>query len=285
MHEVLILTFTYPLPRTLKQHPDEVHTVPISPNLSFGEGSPILIAGPCTLESYEHTVSSALTVKEAGAQVFRGSIRKPRTSPFSFQGWEKECVLWHKEAQSIHGLPTETEVLDVRDVEITAEHVDILRIGAKNMHNTPLLQEVSKSHRPIILKRSPAATLEEWLCAAEYILASSPSCPGVILCERGIRTFEHSTRYTLDLNTVALLKEISSLPVIVDPSHAAGKRSLVLPLASAGLSVGADGLMIEVHAHPEKALCDAKQQITPEELHLFAKKHFCPSESRAHAIS
>ncbi|SPN73607.1 Phospho-2-dehydro-3-deoxyheptonate aldolase,3-deoxy-7-phosphoheptulonate synthase,3-deoxy-D-arabino-heptulosonate 7-phosphate (DAHP) synthase,phospho-2-dehydro-3-deoxyheptonate aldolase,DAHP synthetase I family [Chlamydia serpentis] len=181
--------------------------------------------------------------------------------------------MWHKEAQRIHGLPTETEVLDVRDVEITAEHVDILRIGSKNMHNSPLLQEVSYSHRPIILKRSPSATLEEWLCAAEYIL-SSPSCPGVILCERGIRTFENSTRYTLDLNTVSLLKEISSLPVIVDPSHAAGKRSLVLPLASAGLSVGADGLMIEVHTDPDKALCDAKQQISPKELEQFTKKHF-----------
>ncbi len=281
---MLILTFTYPLPRTLKQHPDEIRTVCISSNLSFGGETPILIAGPCALESYEHTVSSGLMVRKAGAQIFRGSIKKPRTSPFSFQGWEKECVLWHKEAQRIHGLPTETEVLDVRDVEITAEHVDILRIGAKNMHNSPLLQEVSRSHRPIILKRSPSATLEEWLCAAEYILSSS-SCPGVILCERGIRTFENSTRYTLDLNTVTLLKEISSLPVIVDPSHAAGKRSLVLPLASAGLSAGADGLMIEVHAHPKTALCDADQQITPEELHQLAKKHFSHAElSIANAI-
>ncbi len=217
------------------------------------------------MESYEHAVSSGLAVKQAGATVLRGSIKKPRTSPYTFQGWQKECVLWHKEAQRIHGLLTETEVLDIRDVEITAENVDILRIGARNMQNFPLLQEVSLAHRPVILKRHPSATLEEWLSAAEYLLLSS-SCPGVILCERGIRTFESSTRYTLDLNTLVLLKEISSLPVIVDPSHAAGKSSLVLPLAAAALAAGADGLMIEVHHNPESALCDGNQHVTPEKL-------------------
>lgn len=169
---------------------------------------PLLIAGPCTLESYEHTLAIGLAVKEAGATVLRGSIRKPRTSPYTFQGWDREKVSWHKEAQRVHGLLTETEVLDVRDVEITAEHVDILRIGARNMQNFTLLQEVSQAHRPVILKRHPSATIEEWLSAAEYIL-NSPTCPGVILCERGIRSFETSTRYTLDLNTLALLKEIS----------------------------------------------------------------------------
>lgn len=212
-----------------------------------------------------------LAVKAAGATVLRGSVKKPRTSPYSFQGWEAECVQWHKQAQRIHGLWTETEVLDVRDVEITAENVDILRIGARNMQNFPLLKEVGLYPRPVILKRHPSATVEEWLSSAEYIL-SSPLCPGVILCERGIRSFETSTRYTLDLNTLALIKEISPLPIIADPSHASGKRSLVLPLARAAIAAGADGLIIEVHTSPQKALCDSKQHITPEELtQLFSE--------------
>ncbi|WP_174222242.1 3-deoxy-7-phosphoheptulonate synthase [Chlamydia poikilotherma] len=261
-----MLTTTYPLPHALKRSlKDPNITLPLSSEISVGEGNPLLIAGPCTLESYEHTVAIGLAAKAAGATVLRGSIRKPRTSPYTFQGWGKEKVIWHKEAQRIHGLLTETEILDVRDVEITSENVDILRIGARNMQNFVLLQEASQSHRPIILKRHPSATIEEWLCSAEYLL-NSPTCPGVILCERGIRTFEMSTRYTLDLNTVALLKEICPLPVIVDPSHAAGKRSLVVPLAKAAMAVGADGLMIEMHEDPEKALCDGKQHITPEEL-------------------
>ncbi|WP_375794010.1 3-deoxy-7-phosphoheptulonate synthase [Chlamydia sp. 12-01] len=261
-----MLTTTYPLPHALKRSSKDPNiTLPLSADVSVGEDSPLLIAGPCTLESYEHTVAIGLAAKAAGATVLRGSVKKPRTSPYTFQGWGKEQVIWHKEAQRIHGLLTETEVLDVRDVEITAENVDILRIGARNMQNFVLLQEASQSHRPIILKRHPSATIEEWLSSAEYLL-NSPTCPGVILCERGIRTFETSTRYTLDLNTVALLKEICPLPVIVDPSHAAGKRSLVTPLAKAAMAVGADGLMIEIHECPEKALCDGKQHITPQEL-------------------
>ncbi|ANH78275.1 2-keto-3-deoxy-D-arabino-heptulosonate-7- phosphate synthase I beta [Candidatus Chlamydia sanziniae] len=263
----------------MKQYSEDIRSIALSPEVSIGRRVPLLIAGPCTLESYEHTVTLGLAVKQAGASVFRGSIKKPRTSPYSFQGWEKEKVLWHKEAQRIHGLLTETEVLDIRDVEIIAEHVDILRIGARNMQNFPLLKEVSCMHRPVILKRNPSATLEEWLCAAEYILFSS-SCPGVILCERGIRTFEHSTRYTLDINTLVIIKEISSLPIIVDPSHAAGKRSLVLPLASAALAAGADGLIIEVHANPNTALCDGEQHITPEELEHFANTHFLKQAAR-----
>lgn len=234
----------------------------------------MLIAGPCTLEDYDHTVSIGLAVKQSGGTVFRGSIKKPRTSPYTFQGWAKEQVIWHKEAQKIHGLPTETEVLDIRDVEIMAEHVDILRIGARNMQNFTLLQEVALTTRPVILKRHPGATVEEWLCSAEYLLRS-PSCPGVILCERGIRTFSPAIRYTLDLGSVVWIKDSLPLPVIVDPSHASGQRSLVLPLAKASLAAGADGLIIEVHKDPKKALCDGPQHITPEELKeisRFAKK-------------
>lgn len=237
----------------------------LSETLSIGGGRPILIAGPCTLESQEHAISLGLKVKEAGAHIFRGSIRKPRTNPHSFQGWSPDCVVWHSRAKAVHGLLTETEVLDVRDVEITAEHVDLLRIGARNMQNFVLLNEVSQSHRPVILKRNPAATVQEWLGAAEYLLRNA-SCPGVILCERGIRSFETSTRYTLDLNSVAWVKKETALPVIVDPSHASGIRDLVVPLARAAIALGADGVMVEVHEQPELALCDGAQHISSPEL-------------------
>ncbi len=223
-------------------------------------------------------------MKRAGGHVLRGSVRKPRTSPYAFQGWDRDSVSWHKQAQRVHGLLTETEVLDVRDVEVTAECVDILRIGARNMQNFILLQEVSKAHRPVILKRHPGATLEEWLSSAEYLLQSS-SCPGVILCERGIRSFERSTRYTLDLNTVALLQEVSSFPVIVDPSHASGKSSLVPALARSALALGVQGLLIEVHDQPSLALCDGGQHILPsqlEELVAFSQTLNLPSASGAY---
>ncbi|MBQ8498216.1 3-deoxy-7-phosphoheptulonate synthase [Chlamydia sp.] len=237
----------------------------LSETLLIGNGKPIIVAGPCTLESLEHTISLGLMVKEAGAHIFRGSVRKPRTSPYSFQGWSPDCVVWHSQAKAVHGLLTETEVLDVHDVEMTAEHVDFLRIGARNMQNFVLLNEVSQSHRPVILKRNPGATVKEWLAAAEYLLRNA-SCPGVILCERGIRSFETSTRYTLDLNSVAWVKKETNLPVIVDPSHAAGTRDLVQPLARAAIALGADGVMIEVHERPELALCDGAQHISPGDL-------------------
>lgn len=257
-----------PLPNVFD--PNRSSAVCLSDILSIGRGrAPIIIAGPCTLESQKHAISLGLKVKKSGAHIFRGSIRKPRTNPYSFQGWSPDCVVWHSRAKAVHGLLTETEVLDVRDVEITAEHVDLLRIGARNMQNFVLLDEVSRSHRPVILKRNPAATVKEWLGAAEYLLRSA-SCPGVILCERGIRSFETSTRYTLDLNSVAWVKKETSLPVIVDPSHAAGIRDLVLPLARAAVALGADGVMIEVHEHPELALCDGAQHILPSELEEFA---------------
>lgn len=252
------------LPNTVKTSADQTASLCLTSGITVGNGSsPLIIAGPCTLESYEHTVAIGLALKQAGATVLRGSIKKPRTSPYSFQGWSRENVMWHYEAKKIHGLLTETEVLDVRDVALTAEFVDILRIGARNMQNFPLLEEVSHAQRPVILKRNPAATLEEFLSAAEYIL-KTPSCPGVLLCERGIRTFERSTRYTLDLNSVVLLKEISTLPVLVDPSHASGQSSLVPALAKAAIAAGADGIIVEVHEAPERALCDSKQHISLE---------------------
>lgn len=252
------------LPNTVKTSTTQSSSLHLHPDVVVGNGAaPLIIAGPCTLESFEHTVAIGLALKKAGATVLRGSIKKPRTSPYSFQGWSCENVVWHYEAKKIHGLLTETEVLDIRDVSFTAEHVDILRIGARNMQNFPLLEEVSHAHRPVLLKRNPAATLEEFLSAAEYLL-KTPSCPGVILCERGIRTFERSTRYTLDLNSVVLLKEISSLPVLVDPSHAVGKASLVPALAKAAIAAGADGIIVEVHESPEQALCDSQQHISLE---------------------
>ncbi|AGR97530.1 3-deoxy-7-phosphoheptulonate synthase [Chlamydia trachomatis] len=261
-----------PLPHVFNSNRSLV--IRLSETVSIGGGTPIIIAGPCTLESQEHAITLGLQVKSAGAHIFRGSIRKPRTNPHSFQGWPPDHVVWHSRAKAVHGLLTETEVLDVRDVEITAEHVDLLRVGARNMQNFVLLDEVGQSHRPVILKRNPSATISEWLSAAEYLLQHA-SCPGVILCERGIRTFETTTRYTLDLNTVAWIKKETSLPVIVDPSHASGRRDLVLPLARAAIALGADGLMIEVHEHPELALCDGSQHILPcelEELGLWVQE-------------
>ncbi|WP_213318620.1 3-deoxy-7-phosphoheptulonate synthase [Chlamydiifrater volucris] len=236
----------------------------LSPSVCFDGSDPVIIAGPCALESYEQTLEIALAVKAAGAKIFRGSAYKPRTSPYSFQGRGKEALLWHKKAQAVHGLLTETEVTCPRLTELCAEHVDILRVGMRNMQNFSLLEEVGKTGRPVILKRGASSTLKEWLLAAEYILKENNSGP-VILCERGIRTFETSMRYTLDFGTALIAKEISCLPVIIDPSHAAGHRRWVLPLAQAALSLGIDGIMIEVHPHPERALSDSQQQITLEE--------------------
>ncbi|WP_213357972.1 3-deoxy-7-phosphoheptulonate synthase [Chlamydiifrater phoenicopteri] len=250
----------------------------LSATVSFDKFDPIVIAGPCALESYEQTLEIALAVKAAGAKIFRGSAYKPRTSPYSFQGRGKDALIWHKRAQAIHGLLTETEVTSPQLVELCAEHVDILRIGMRNMQNFALLEEVGKTGKPVILKRSACATLKEWLLAAEYILKENNSGP-VILCERGIRTFESSMRYTLDFGTALIAKEISNLPVIIDPSHAAGHRKWVVPLAQAALALGVDGVMVEVHPYPEKALSDSKQQISLEELskitHSLKKMQFC----------
>ncbi|BAN89906.1 3-deoxy-7-phosphoheptulonate synthase [Aeropyrum camini] len=230
----------------------------------IGGGAKAVIAGPCSVESWEQVREAALAVKEAGAHMLRGGAFKPRTSPYSFQGLGVEGLKLLRRAGDEAGLPVVTEVLDPRHVETVARYADMLQIGARNMQNFPLLREVGRSGKPVLLKRGFGNTLEELLAAAEYILLEGNW--QVVLVERGIRTFETSTRFTLDVAAVAVLKEATHLPVIVDPSHPAGRRSLVPALAKAGLAAGADGLIVEVHPNPEEALSDAKQQLTPEEL-------------------
>lgn len=246
------------------------YTVTLPSGDIIGQGAPILIAGPCALENFESTVALGCMARDAGATLFRGSAFKPRTHPTSFQGYGYEALEWHKYARQQHGLPIETEVIDPRDVERVCEYVDVLRIGARNMQNYALLQEVGRTGKPCILKRGFGATLQEWLGAAEYVHKAHRS-NNVILCERGIRTLSDATRFTLDLTVVAVLKELAEFPIIVDPSHAAGKRSLVLPLADAALAMGSDGVMIEMHMNPEHALSDALQQVRAEDLVSWAR--------------
>ncbi|TML66766.1 MAG: 3-deoxy-7-phosphoheptulonate synthase [Actinobacteria bacterium] len=222
-------------------------------------GSLTVMAGPCSVESRDQLFETAESVKASGATILRGGAFKPRTSPYSFQGLGVEALRYLAEARDRTGLPTITEVMEPNQVDIVAEYADILQIGTRNMQNYSLLTAVGRVARPVMLKRGYGATVEEWLMAAEYIVSSGN--PNVILCERGIRTFETYTRNTMDLAAVPLLHHLTHLPVIVDPSHATGKRWLVKPLALGGVAVGADGVMVEVHPRPEEALSDAEQQL------------------------
>ncbi len=223
---------------------------------------PVVMAGPCSIESEEQMVAAARAVKAAGAQILRGGAFKPRTGPHSFQGLGVPGLKFLRLAGDEAKMPVITEVMRIEQLEAVCRYADILQIGARNMQNFDLLKEVGKLGHPVLLKRGMSATLEEFLSAAEYILAEGNG--RVILCERGIRTFERATRNTLDLSVVPLVKEMSHLPIIVDPSHATGKRMLVPVMAKAALVAGADGLMIEVHPEPEKALCDGAQSLAPE---------------------
>jgi 3-deoxy-7-phosphoheptulonate synthase len=229
----------------------------------IGDGSLTVMAGPCSIESREQLFTTADSVAAAGATVLRGGAFKPRTSPYSFQGLGVEGLRYLAEARERTGLPVITEVMEPSQVDIVAEYADILQIGTRNMQNYSLLNAVGRVARPVMLKRGYGATVEEWLMAAEYIVSSGN--PNVILCERGIRTFETYTRNTMDLSAVPLLHHLTHLPVIVDPSHATGKRWLVKPLAVGGVAVGADGVMVEVHPNPDDALSDAEQQLTLEQ--------------------
>jgi len=219
----------------------------------------VLMAGPCAVESEEQMLATAYAVKQAGAHVLRGGAFKPRTSPYAFRGLGRGGLRILADAGREVGLPVVTEVMSPGDVDVVAEHADILQIGARNMQNFALLDEVGRSRRPVLLKRGLSATIEEWLLAAEYVLVGGN--PGVILCERGIRTFETATRNTLDLNAVALARNLSHLPVIADPSHGTGRRELVTPLSLASVAAGAHGLILEVHPQPEAALCDGQQSL------------------------
>src|SRR3954452_14161811 len=226
---------------------------------TIGDGSLTVMAGPCSVESRDQLFQTADAGAEAGATILRGGAFKPRTSPYSFQGLGVEALRDLAEARDRTGLPVITEVMEPNQVDIVAEYADILQVGTRNMQNFSLLMAVGRVARPVMLKRGFSATVEEWLMAAEYIVSSGN--PNVILCERGIRTFETYTRNTLDLAAVPLLRQLTHLPIIVDPSHATGKRWLVRPLAIGGVAVGADGVMVEVHPDPDAALSDAEQQL------------------------
>jgi 3-deoxy-7-phosphoheptulonate synthase len=227
-----------------------------------------LIAGPCTVESRSQTLSTAHTVNEAGATMFRGGAYKPRTSPYAFQGLGQEGLRLLAEAKEQTGLPIVTELMDARDLEPVLEVADVIQIGARNMQNYALLAEVGRSGCPALIKRGLSATLEELLMAAEYVLKEGNE--QVILCERGIRTFETAYRFTLDLTAIPVLKELSHLPVVVDPSHAAGRRDLVEPLSLAAAAAGADGIIVEVHPAPEEAICDGPQALRADDFARYA---------------
>ncbi len=231
-------------------------------DLQIGGSNVVVIAGPCAVEGKEQLLSTANAVRDSGATILRGGAFKPRSSPYSFQGLEVEGLEILRLTSQITGLPVITEVMDTRQVELVSEYADILQIGSRNMHNMALLKEVGKSSKPVMIKRGMSATIEEFLLAAEYVMANGNE--QVILCERGIRTFEPSTRNTLDLNAIPMIKQLTHLPVIVDPSHGTGHWWMVPPLANAAIAVGADGVMIEVHYKPEEAKSDGYQSLTPE---------------------
>ena len=227
--------------------------------VAIGGEEIVIIAGPCSVESREQTITTAIGVKNAGARMLRGGAYKPRTSPYDFQGLGAEALKILAEARSVTGLPVVTEVMSTEDVDLIAEYADVLQVGARNMQNFALLRRLAKAERPILLKRGPSATVKEWLLAAEYLLSGGNS--QVILCERGIKSFDTDVRNTFDLAAVALAKELSHLPVIADPSHGTGRRSLIAAVSRAAIAVGADGLMVEVHPCPERALSDGPQSL------------------------
>ncbi len=233
--------------------------VKIAPSLEIGGGDPVVMAGPCAVESRGQLIETALGVKRGGARVLRGGAFKPRSHPYAFQGMGSEGIALLMEARNVTGLPVITEVMSSEEAEWVTPHVDILQVGTRNMQNFSLLKTLGGLNRPVLLKRGMAATVDEWLCAAEYILAGGNS--RVILCERGIRSFDKNTRNTLDLSVIPLVKSLTHLPVVVDPSHGTGRRDLVLPMSLAALAAGADGLLLEVHCAPEKALCDGPQSL------------------------
>jgi 3-deoxy-7-phosphoheptulonate synthase len=231
--------------------------------VSVGGPEVIVMAGPCSVETREQVGTVARAVRSAGARVLRGGAFKPRTSPYSFQGHGEEALRWMREVADELGLAIVSEVMDLRTIEMMLKYVDCLQVGARNMQNFDLLKELGRVRRPVLLKRGMSATIEEWLLSAEYLLAGGNQ--QVILCERGIRTFENATRNTLDISAIPVVKKRSHLPILVDPSHGTGRRDKVIPMARAAIAAGADGLLIEVHDNPEKALSDGAQSLYPHQ--------------------
>lgn len=253
-----------------KFHPENT-VIQINDNVTIGDGSLHIMAGPCSVESEEQIVQIAKDVQQSGATLLRGGAFKPRTSPYAFQGLKSEGLDLLKAARRETGLPIVTEIMRVSHIDMF-ENVDIIQVGARNMQNFELLKELGKIDKPILLKRGLSSTIEEWLMSAEYIMAGGND--KVMLCERGIRTYETFTRNTLDVSAIPIIKKLSHLPVIVDPSHASGKSWLVEPLAMAAVAAGADGLIIEVHNDPPHALSDGAQSLTPKQFDEVAKKVF-----------
>jgi len=255
--KIVSVTETYKIANR-KFHPDSTE-IKLS-NTVIGPSTVTIMSGPCAIESHEQLMETAFAVKKAGATVLRGGAYKPRTSPYSFQGLEVEGLKYMKEAKDATGLSVICEVTSAKAIEEAVKYIDMLQIGARNMQNFELLKEAGKTKLPVLLKRGLSATVDEWLNAAEYIMSEGNE--NVILCERGIRTFETSTRNTLDLSAIPVLRRRTHLPIVVDPSHATGVRAYVEPLAKAAIAAGADGLMIETHPCPEKALSDGPQSLT-----------------------
>lgn len=265
-----VMRILKPFKLASKEHHSHTTIVKVG-GVSIGNGEVVVIAGPCSVESEEQIMEAANMLKSLGIKIMRASAFKPRTSPYDFQGLGIKGLKLLKKVREKTGMLVETEVMDVRDVPIATEYVDMLRVGARNMQNFDLLKELGKIDKPVILKRGMSATVNEFIMAAEYILCHGNK--NVILCERGIRTFETvAYRNTLDVGAVAALKSMTHLPVIVDPSHAAGNRELVAPLSKAGIAAGADGLLIEAHPNPEKALSDGAQSLYPEQLEKLLKE-------------
>ncbi|HVO67855.1 MAG TPA: 3-deoxy-7-phosphoheptulonate synthase [Syntrophales bacterium] len=259
-----VMPILKPYKLTSRESREETTVITVG-DVQIGGPRFVVMAGPCAVESEEQMLESAYVVKKGGAQVLRGGAFKPRTSPYSFQGMEEEGLKLLVKAREKTGLPIVTEVVNPADVDLVEAYADILQIGARNVQNFPLLKTVGQSRKPVLLKRGMMTTIEELLMSAEYILSSGNN--QVILCERGIRTFETATRNTLDISAVPVLKELTHLPVIVDPSHASGNWKYVIPLSRAAIVVGADGLLVEVHPEPEKAVSDGMQSLKPEKFY------------------
>ena len=257
-----VIRILKPFKLASREFKKENSVIEIGNGVRIGGNEVIVIAGPCSVESEEQILTAAREVKKRGAKILRGGAFKPRTSPYSFQGLKEKGLELLKLAKKETGLPVITEALSIAQLEKVAEVADIIQIGARNMQNFALLEAAGKMKKPVMLKRGMMATMEEFLMSAEYVLSNGN--PNVILCERGIRTFEKYTRNTLDISAIPMLKSLSHLPVVSDPSHGTGKRNLVIPVSLASVAAGADGLMVEVHPEPEKALSDGAQSLTPE---------------------
>jgi 3-deoxy-7-phosphoheptulonate synthase len=280
VEKVLQVLHPFKLPAR-EMHPQ--NTVVALNGVKIGGPEVVVIAGPCSVESREQLIETAHAVKEAGGTALRGGVFKPRTSPYSFQGLGEQGLEYLAEAKEATGLPIVTEAMTIEQVALITRYVDVIQIGTRNMQNFPLLTAVGESGHSVLLKRGMMSTIEEWLMAADYIL--SKNNPNVILCERGIRTFEKATRSTTDINAIPVVKELTHLPIVLDPSHSTGKSSYVNAVARAGIAAGADGLIVEVHLHPEKALSDGAQSIKPETFAQLVKEAQVLSEAMGRKLA